>query len=115
MEYGERARAAEARCVQYEQALRELIGACAPPVEALVSVHSDGKWIDPSVVAALVGARDELRRCVVLLAAGSGLGGEATAARPRSEHDHELHCAYANGASAVCNCRANLAAGEETS
>ena len=83
MEYGELARAAEARCVQYEQALRELIGACAPPVEALASVHSDGKWIDPSVVAALVGARDELRRCVVLLAAGSGLGGEATAARPQ--------------------------------
>ena len=102
MEYGERARAAEARCVQYEQALRE--------IGEFAASHS-GKDGQPTLLAALYRIAEESEKA---LAAGSGLGGEATGAQLRSEHDHELHCAYANGASAVCNCGANLAAGEET-
>ena len=76
MEYGERARAAEARCVQYEQALREIEFF---PFDVGHTPDRDLR---------------EMREI---------------AHRALAEHDHELHCAYANGASAVCNCGANLA------
>ena len=61
-----RAEAAEARVEQLTEALRDLIGACAPPVEALTAVHADGKYIAPETLDALLAARDELRARAVL-------------------------------------------------
>lgn len=47
--------------------LRELIGACAPPVEALLLVHPDGKWIAPETVEGLRKAAAVLRKHVAAL------------------------------------------------
>jgi hypothetical protein len=57
----------ERRIEELEAALREVIGSCAPPVEALLMVHGDGKWIAPATVEGLLGAAQALRKNVAVL------------------------------------------------
>lgn len=47
--------------VQAVLALREVISTCAPPVEALLAVHGDGKYINPETVLSLREAAAALR------------------------------------------------------
>jgi len=44
---------------------RRLIGACAPPIEALLAVHHDAKYLAPTTVEGLREAQKELRAQVV--------------------------------------------------
>jgi hypothetical protein len=55
------------RAARLEDALREVIGECAPPVEALLAVHPDGKWIAPTTVDGLRSASEALRKNVFAL------------------------------------------------
>jgi hypothetical protein len=61
----------EARLQAAEHALRTVISACAPPVEALCAVHADGKYIATSTVNAFLVARHELRAAAAALAAAA--------------------------------------------
>lgn len=68
----EAASAAEAQATQLKEGLRSLIGACAPPVEALCLVHADAKWLAPETRDGLFRARDELRKSLGVVADGGG-------------------------------------------
>jgi hypothetical protein len=67
-------KSAEARAAQLEDTLRAVVGACAPPLEALYAVEQEQPWLSPSMQAGIKQAVDALRDSLPVLAEGRELG-----------------------------------------